>query len=336
MSARSVIYPRAAIRSWDTALGDGQALDSVQIAEGVLAAARAGRGVINLSLGGGPDPVVALAINEAVARGSLVVAASGNDGEKGSPLSYPAAQPHVLTIAATDENGQVASFSSRSAYVDLAAPGDNIMVASALSGSWEEASGTSFAAPIVSGAAAWLWTMRPELDASQVAEILRRSARDVSPAGRDDASGFGLLDVAAALTTPTPTSDPFEPNDTVASVTPGSSQNLVHAPALTSPTRSRASVVAREDRYEDPTDVYRVWIPARRTLTLTLRSSGDNDLQLTTGGSARKLLAPSARSRSTKELLTFANTAAGRYGYAHVTLGPGTNGTTYTLSARVS
>ena len=330
------IYPRAAIRSWDTALGNGQALDSVQIAQGILAAARAGRGVINLSLGGSRDGTIELAIDEAVARGSLVVAAAGNDGENGSPLSYPAAEHHVLTVAATDANGQVTSFSSRSPYVDLAAPGEGIMVASAISGGWEEASGTSFSAPIVSGAAAWLWTMRPELDASQVAEILRRSARDILPTGRDTASGFGLLDVGAALSAPTPPSDPLEPNDTIASVTPGTAANVAHAPALTSPTRARATIVGLEDRYEDPTDVYRVWIPARRRLSLTLSSSGDNDLKLSSGGATPRLLAPAARVRGPLEQLTFTNTAAGRYAYAVVTLAAETTGATYRLSARVS
>lgn len=329
------IYPQAVIHSWDTALGEGRSIDSVQVAQGILAAARAGRGVINLSLGGAQkDPTVSLAIAEAVARGSLIVAASGNDGEEGSPLSYPAADRHVVTVAATDPNDQVASFSSRSPYVDLAAPGQDILVASAISGSWEAESGTSFSAPIVSGAAAWIWTMRPELDASQVAEILRRSARDLAPAGRDDASGFGLLDVAAALAAPVPSSDPAEPNDTIAAVTPGSATNLAHAPALTSPSKSRASLVAREDRYEDPTDIYRVWIPAKRTLTVKLNSSGDNDVVLSSGGTTPRRLA-AAKTAGTHEQLTYKAGKLGVTGYLEITLGTGATNTTYSLAARI-
>lgn len=329
------VYPRAVVRSWDTALGGGQSLDSLEIARGIVTAARSGRGVINLSLGGSRDETIELAIEEAVARGSLVVAASGNDGRAGSPLSYPAATPHVLTVAATDRADQVAPFSSRSPHVDLAAPGDGIVVASALSGAWQEASGTSFAAPIVSAAAAWLWTVRPELDASQVAEILRRSARDIALPGRDTASGFGILDVAAALGASVPQSDPFEPNDALANVVPNGQRNLAHAPSLTTPTRPRATIVGREDRYEDPTDIYRVWVPAARRLTVALRSTGDNDMLLATAGTTPRLLTARATARGRSERLSYANSGAGRYAYVAVTLAPGTTAATYTLTAQL-
>ena len=73
---------------------------------------------------------------------------------------------------------------------------------------------------MVAAAAAWVWTARPELTAGQVAEILRRSATDIAPAGRDQSSGFGMLNVAAALALPAPTRDPFEPNDDVDQVNP--------------------------------------------------------------------------------------------------------------------
>ena len=119
----------------------------------------------------------------------------------------------MLTVAATDEQNRVAPFSSRSRYVDLAAPGENITVASALDHSWDAEDGTSFAAPLVSGAAAWVWTARPDLDASQLFEVMRRSATDIDTAGRDDENGYGLLSVPAALAYPTPVSDALEPND---------------------------------------------------------------------------------------------------------------------------
>ena len=96
----------------------------------------------------------------------------------------------------------MASFSSRSKFVDLAAPGQDIPVASALDQSWDDEDGTSFAAPLVSGAAAWVWTVRPELDVSQLFEVMRRSATDIDAPGRDDASGYGLLNVPAALAYP--------------------------------------------------------------------------------------------------------------------------------------
>jgi len=258
------IYPQAVIRSWDASLGDGTRLPSSDIARGIVAAAEAGRSVINLSLGGNdPDSAIDAAVRQAVRTGSLVVAASGNSGEEGNTISYPGANAHVLTIGATDENDQPASFTTRSPYVDLAAPGVNITVASALDNSWQAEDGTSFSSPIVAGAAAWLWTVRPTLDASQVAEILRRSARDVATPGYDDATGWGILDMTAALAAPTPQRDSAEPNDDTSSATVG-----------TTKTNPRRPIAGRVMAFEDPRDVYKVWLPAKKRVTIAVRSDG--------------------------------------------------------------
>lgn len=333
------IYPQAVLRSWDAARGQGARLESSDIAAGILAAARAGRGVINLSLGGERDLPIELALSEAVAAGSLVVAASGNDGERGSTIGYPAALPHVTTVAATDRSGGVASFSSRSPYVDIAAPGDGILVASALGKDWRPSSGTSFSAPLVAGAAAWLWTARPELDAGQVAEILRRSARDIDQAGRDPASGFGMLNVQAALALPSPAQDPFEPNDDVEEVDPNGDRNLVGAPPLTTRSKPRARIGGRVDTYEDPRDVYRVWLPAGRRVTIQLNGSSNGDLSLhratartVAGGLAATGRFAQATTRGRSERLVYLNSGAGRWAYLTVRLPAGTLDTTYELS----
>lgn len=332
------IYPRAVLRSWDVAKGTGRELASHEISGGVLAAARAGKGVINLSVGGTRDLAIELAIGEAVARGSLVVAASGNDGERGSELGYPAALPHVTTVAATDATGRVASFSSRSPYVDLAAPGDGILVASALGKNWLRASGTSFSSPLVAGAAAWIWTARPELSADQLAEILRRSARDIDAPGRDPASGFGMLNVAAALAMPAPLRDPFEPNDDIDEASPDGDRYVSGAPSLTTPTRQRTRVAGRVDLHEDARDVYRVWLPANRTFVATLRASADGDLALfgpsapsVTGRFATAGRLATASTRGTVERLGFRNRARGRWAYVVVQPAPGTIDATYRL-----
>jgi subtilisin family serine protease len=316
------IYPRVVLRSWDAAKGQGTELDSGEIVNGILAAARAGRGVINLSLGGPRDLAIEYATEEAVARGSLVVAASGNEGDRGNPLGYPAALPHVITAAATDRTGQVAEFSSRSNYVDVSAPGDGITVASALNGGWRDVSGTSFAAPLVAGAAAWLWTARPTLDAAQVAEIIRRSARDIGRPGRDPDSGFGMIDVRAALTFPTPTRDPGEPNDDMDNVDPNGDRNYLTRPALTTRAKTRATFSGRVDRWEDPRDIYRMWLPARTKLTITATSPADVDLGLFRSG-VTTVVGPSAadyrlarsRTRGATERLSYTNGPKGRWAY---------------------
>jgi subtilisin family serine protease len=332
------IYPRAVLRSWDIAKGAGRELESTEIAGGLLAAARAGRGVINLSVGGTRDLPIELAVSEAVANGALVVAAAGNDGERGSPLGYPAAFPHVTTVAATDRSGRVASFSSHSSYVDLAAPGDDIVVASALGRNWPHASGTSFSAPLVAGAAAWIWTVRPELAASQVAEILRRSARDIDQPGRDPATGFGMLNVGAALTLAAPLKDPYEPNDDVEEVDPNGDRYLAKAPALTTLSRRTARISASVDAYEDPRDVYRIWLPARSQVSATLNTSSDGDLVLYAGSaptvSGRYATAGRLATAATKgvvERLRYRNANRGRWGYVVVKLPGRTLDTTYRL-----
>jgi hypothetical protein len=252
------LYPTVAIRSYDASLGDGTRLPSSDIAAGIVAAAAAGRSVINLSLGGTLDPAIESAVAQAVRSGSLVVAASGNSGLEGNPLSYPGASPHVLTVAATDQTDQVAPFSSQSPFVDISAPGVDIPVATALDDSYAPESGTSFSSPMVAAAAAWLWTVRPTLDASQVAEILRRSARDIGPPGYDIASGYGILDLTAALSTPTPLSDPGEPNDDLAS-----------ARTVTTQLRPSGRVSGRVAAFDDPRDDLRVWLPKGKRLTVT-------------------------------------------------------------------
>lgn len=332
------IYPQAVLRSYDAAIGDGTRLASSEIVSGILAAARAGKSVINLSLGAdSKDAAIERAVGEAVRRGSLVVAASGNSGDAGNPLTYPAALPHVLTVAATDTAGRVAFFSSRSSYVDLAAPGVDIPVASALDDGYTVESGTSFAAPIVSGAAAWLWTVRPELDAGQVAEILRRSARDVEPAGVDQATGHGMLDLPAALSYPTPAIDPGEPNDDV-----GQARN--RALLLTTKARTSVGTTGRVTTYEDPRDVLHVWLPAGKTFSVVATSSVPAGLTValfrdsapTVAGQAapgdRVTLATGGGTRST---LSFRNAKSGRWAFLVVAPAKGARDVDYTLRATV-
>jgi len=308
------IYPTATLRSYDASLGDGTQLPASEIAAGIVAAETKGRSVINLSLGGpNRDRVIQAAVDAAVRSGSLVVAAAGNSGEEGNWLSYPAASSHVLTVGATDEADQPASFTTSSPFVDLAAPGVDIPVASALDNSYQSESGTSFSSPMVAGAAAWLWTVRPELDASQVAQILRDSARDVGTPGYDNFTGFGILDLAAALSAPSPQPDSAEPNDTTSTATVAT-------------TRSRATGTARGRvaPFEDPRDVLRVWLPARRRVTVGIAS--DNGVGVTLAG---------VHATGTKTSLSLLNGKTGRTAYLTVTPRAGVRTALYSLKISV-
>jgi Subtilase family len=261
------VYPDAVLRVWDASpfgiLNEGAAI------QGIAAAAREGPGVINLSFGGEEDdPLLRDAVMFAYREGSLVVAAGGNDGLEGSPKGFPAAYPHVLTVGATNETGHVASFSTIAPTVDVAAPGVRIPVAEPLSqdaSGYIEAPGTSFAAPLVAGAAAWVWTLRPDLDNTQLFEIMRRSAVDIGPKGFDHGSGYGLLNIPNALSFRTLGRDPQEPNEDPAEIEPHGLFADGTQP-LTRPGHLSTNLTAHLDHSEDPIDLYRAWAPAREVL----------------------------------------------------------------------
>ena len=323
------VYPQAVLFSWD-ASPRGQ-LSSSDLIAGLEAAAARGPGVINLSLGGtGRSRFEAEAVANAFARGSILVASVGNDREEGSPLAFPANYPHVLTVASTNVADRASVFSSVSPAIDIAAPGDDIPAAVPTVFTpvgFTMLDGTSFSAPIVSGAVAWLWTARPELEKTQVIELVRRSARDLGPAGRDPDTGFGLLDVPRALTFPAPTVDPAEPND-----------DLVQAarrPPLTSASRARADVAARIDPVDDPRDLYRVFVPAARRVTVVLRST----LPATLGHTGFRTVAARATGTGGSRTLTLTN--RGRravVGVVAVSLGARSpiGGATYSLTLRTA
>jgi subtilisin family serine protease len=268
------VYPEAVLNVWDASpfgfLSEGAAI------QGIYEAARRGPGVINLSFGGeDDDALLADAIRFAFRSGSLVVAAAGNEALDGNPPNFPAFYPHVLTVGATNETGQVAPFSTLSPTVDMAAPGVRMPVAEPLSheaSGYILASGTSFASPLVAGAAAWVWTTRPELDNTQLFELMRRSAKDIAVPGFDSASGYGLLNIPGALNFRTPMSDPQEPNEKPREI---EAHGLFSSatPPLTTAGHVAGSITARVDRSEDPIDLYRVWSPAGRTLRAQVTGS---------------------------------------------------------------
>lgn len=142
-----------------------------------------------------PTRALKRAVQAAQAEGALVVASAGNAGPCDACVSYPAAYPRVLAVAAAAPDGSIAAFSSKGPQVSIAAPG--VDVASTFpSESYRVGSGTSQAAAFVAGAAALVWSQDPTLKAHQVASLLTRTA--VGQEGRDAGAGFGLLDVGAA------------------------------------------------------------------------------------------------------------------------------------------
>ncbi len=161
--------------------------------------------VINLSLGSNTErcpETVQEAINLARSRGASVVAAAGNETQDSAGIS-PANCSGVITVAASDRDGALADFSNFGDNVDLAAPGEEILsthndgIVIANGDSYRFMTGTSMAAPHVSGVAALLYSLAPDITPNEVERLLVKNARDyTSPCSN---CGSGIVDAQATL-----------------------------------------------------------------------------------------------------------------------------------------
>ncbi|MGZ0707553.1 S8 family peptidase [Coraliomargarita sp. W4R53] len=166
--------------------------NSYHVAQGIVQAVDLGVKVINMSLGVYQDTsLLRNAVNYAHQRGVLMVAAAGNDAYNRMP--YPAAYPEVLAVTAVDGAGQYALFPNQSKNIDFAAPGVGILTAFEDEGT-VLFSGTSAAAPFVSGTLASLLSGEDALPPQQAVELLQRYLNDQGAPGVDPVYGAGLLD----------------------------------------------------------------------------------------------------------------------------------------------
>src|SRR5262249_37636253 len=178
-----------------TAQGAAAQCWSLSLARGLDFAIENKASVINMSLGGPPgseEKILKRMIEEAVSRGSLVVAAAGNDGADGKP-GFPAALSSVVAVTAVDSKDQLSSSATQGDFVDLAAPGVEILSTSP-GGKVLVSSGTSLAAAFVSGAAALALQQQPRLSPAAIQALLERTAKDLGPHGRDRQFGYGRVD----------------------------------------------------------------------------------------------------------------------------------------------
>lgn len=210
------------------------------IVEAIHYAIDNGAHIINLSLG---SPFANQSLEDAVsaanAAGVLVVAAAGNDSANNDSRPYYPASidlPNVVSVAATDRNDLLASFSNYGATsVDLAAPGVDIVMPGI--GGWVEKNGTSFAAPMVAGAAALVRSIRTDADAVDLKQVLLGSVdvlesldgKTLTEGRLNAATAVQLAGDPVAIATATPSAgtlpftvildatDSFDPNGSVVS-----------------------------------------------------------------------------------------------------------------------
>ncbi len=162
--------------------------------------------IVNISLGGreGED-IVREAVRKAHDAGILVVAATGN--ESAHQVYYPAAYPGVLAVGATNIHDRHATYSNYGDEIDLSAPGGDgeaAILSTIPHDDYSYAYGTSMAAPHVAGAAALLFSLRPDLTNDQVAEILEESCDKVGQYlydanGWNQYLGHGRINLKAAI-----------------------------------------------------------------------------------------------------------------------------------------
>ena len=168
--------------------------------------------IISLSLGGGRDSSMTIAVNNAINAGVIVIAAAGNSGAGAGTIIYPAGEKNVIAVGAVDSSDNIAYFSSRGPITvdgevlikpDISAPGVCIDSLSKYGGyeyCWQ---GTSMATPHVSGTAALLLQAARNkglfLSPAQVRSILENTSIDLGAAGKDNIFGAGRIDVFEAI-----------------------------------------------------------------------------------------------------------------------------------------
>jgi subtilisin family serine protease len=296
------------------------------------------------------SPLEAAAVGYAHGKGVVVVAAVGNgDAAPVRPwsfASYPAALPHVLGVSALARDGAVPAFSNRDRlFNDISAPGQDILstLPLALTAPFKEcadqgysncgpdefqrAEGTSFAAPQVSAAAAVLLAVRPKLRPEQVTALLTQTAQDVNaatgcracPLRRDALSGWGSLDVTAALRAldgPIPPRDRLEPNDDAGAA----------AAQLWGATNRLEATL---DFWDDQSDVYAIRLRRGQHVYVSVRGPAgtDTNLILWQPGAKRvddlaslSLVARQSARPGPREYLAYRAPKAGTY-YVQVKLG---------------
>jgi hypothetical protein len=278
-----------------------------------------GARVINISAGGCTySQAFQDTVLWATERGALIVASVGNEGDDVNNLNFPAGYRRVLGVGAQCDGAVsfrcptpfgVASFSNHNSSVDVIAPGVNVLSSvprrvtdDAIEPGYALKTGTSMAAPYVSGVAALIMAANPDrLSPGQVMRQIENTATDLPPSGRDSRTGYGVVNARAAVTLTAPADDADEVND-----------DIKWIDGLTRVTQAGGplAIEATADRHEDPDDVYAVTLAKGQRLRIVLtHRKGVFDVYL--WGPATKTVATGPRNLE-RNLVRFRGGAAKR------------------------
>ena len=291
---------------------DGRSTDETMM-DGIRWAVRHKAKVINISAGGpGFSRAFQRTVDWAFANGALIVASVGNEGDDTNVLNYPAAYAHVLGVGAIcdaqvsppdcpDAYG-LARFTNHNRSLDVLAPGVDIVSSvppsvteDVVQPGYALKDGTSMSAPYVSGVAALVVATHPDATPYQVMRQIQNTATNLGPAGRDDRTGYGVVNPTAAVELPLPADDPGESNDDVADVQKVKGLNAESGPTVMN---------GRVDRLDDAEDVVPVTLRAGDRITARVTfSKGFLNLYLWRPGT--RTVATTVRGNVRKNLLDY-------------------------------
>ncbi|HVM45020.1 MAG TPA: S8 family serine peptidase [Candidatus Thermoplasmatota archaeon] len=196
--AQVSIYPIRALTNSLLLLCSGSTAD---LAQALRLAADQGAAMSSNSWGGGTSAAISDAISYSHAKGTIVIAAAGNDGSCTNCVSEPWRSNHekVIVVSSTDANDALSGFSSQGPQVDVAAPGSSILSTyNSNDASYTTLSGTSMAAPHVTGTAALVKSLHPSWGYAEIDQRLKATAVDLGAPGKDDRFGHGRISADAA------------------------------------------------------------------------------------------------------------------------------------------
>lgn len=185
------------LRAFD---GAGEA-ESDDIATSIVYAVLNGAKVLNFSFGEPySSPILRDAIKFAYSMGVVMVASSGNNGW--FRPHFPSDYPEVISVGGSNSDNDIYGFSNYGSFIDMVAPGSQVLSTEAFTNDYDKSSGTSLAAPFISAASALLFSNNKDLSPSQVRSILQTTAFDLGDIRWDTRFGAGLLDMSSAIKNP--------------------------------------------------------------------------------------------------------------------------------------